>query len=67
MLPEVLQSFTELVERSSVVPEVAPEAEAAAEGLLGLTGAGQGGFFAGRLPQPRKRPPPPLEALRSVT
>ncbi|CAE7364090.1 unnamed protein product [Symbiodinium sp. CCMP2592] len=72
--PEVLQSFTELVERSSVVPEVAPEAEAAAEARVaepagsyrGRAGP-QGGFFAGRLPQPRKRPPPPLEALRSVT
>ena len=68
--PEVLQSFTELVERSSVVPEVAPEepaAEARVAGLLGFTGAGPGGVFAGRLPQPRKRPPRPLEALKSVT
>ena len=56
MLPEVLQSFTELVERSSVVPEVAPEAEAAAEGLLGLTGAGQGGFFAAQAPAAAEAP-----------
>ena len=47
--PEVLQSFTELVERSSVVPEVAPEEPAAEARLAGwvLRGQGRGAALAG--------------------